>query len=66
MYHSPTKPKEATATMEKPFVSAKLSSSTSKQPQPYVISRDIRNSSCAPCDNKTNDNAVYDHPKQAW
>ena len=65
MYHTVSKPKQPT--VEMPFVSAKVSTKTQPMhPQPHVISRDPRNSSCAPCDHKNADNVVYDHPKQAW
>lgn len=66
MFHTISKPKQPT--VEMPFVSAKISGASGKphHPQPHVISRDVRNSSCAPCDHKGADNVVYDHPKQAW
>ena len=65
MYHTISKPKQQN--VEMPFVSAKISGVNKTQhPQPHVISRDVRNSSCAPCAHKSEDNVVYDHPKQAW
>ena len=63
-----SKQTQKTKEIEKPFVSAKQSNglSTNTQPQPHVISRDIRNSITSPCNQKSDDSSVYDHPQQAW